>query len=396
VGLPIYLDNLATTRTDPRVVDAMAAWFDRDYGNAASRTHVFGWRAEAAVESARERVAAAIGASPREIVFTSGATESDNLALLGALRALRRAERHAVTVETEHRAVLDPLRALEEEGVRVTRLRVDPQGLLDPAEVARAIGDDTALVSVMAANNEIGVLQPIAEIGRLCRERGVLFHCDAAQALGKLALDVEALGVDLASFSGHKLYGPKGVGALYVRERRPRVKLQPLVHGGGHERGLRSGTLPVPLVVGFGRAVELAGEGLRSESDRVAGLRDRLWARLAAELPGIVRNGDPARCLPGVLSVSFEGVDGPSLLVDLSADLAVSSGAACSSASPEPSHVLAALGRPPALAAATVRFGIGRFNRAEEIERAADCVVTAVLKLRKSGRYPQSLAVRDR
>ncbi len=387
--LPIYLDHHATTPVDPRVVAAMLPLFSEDFGNAASANHLFGWRAEAAVEDARERVAAAIGAEPREIIFTSGATESNCLAILGAarselLRSPARRRDRIVTVATEHPAVLDPCGQLEREGFSVRYLpvdRVDRSGLLDLATLRDAIDERTLLVSVMAANNEIGVLQPLDEIARLCVERGVLLHSDAAQAVGKLPLDVTELPLDLLSVSGHKLYGPKGVGFLYIRSRRPRIRLEPILHGGGHERGLRSGTLPVPLIAGLAQALDLCLAELESESERLRGLRDRLWQRLSSELDGVVLNGCAKRRLPGNLNVSFEGVDGDKLLLALT-DIAVSSGSACSSARPEPSHVLAALGVPEALSRASLRFGLGRGTTEAEIERAADCVVEAVVQQR--------------
>ncbi|MCZ6464716.1 MAG: aminotransferase class V-fold PLP-dependent enzyme [Proteobacteria bacterium] len=381
---PIYLDHQATTPVDPRVLDAMLPFFREDFGNAASRSHVFGWRAEAAVEEARETVAAVIGARPNEVVFTSGATESNNLAIKGAARALRPDRTHLITVATEHHAVLDPVRRLEGEGFQVTVLGVDPDGLVDPTELAAAITERTALVSVMAANNEIGVLQPLAEIGRVCRERGVWLHTDAAQAVGKIPVAVDELGVDLLSISGHKVYGPKGVGALFVRGRRPRVRLEPLFDGGGHERSLRSGTLPVPLIVGLGRALAIAVETMDEECARLAELRERLWKRLSSELGGVRINGHPEKRLAGNLNVSFEGVDGDRLLLALK-DVAVSSGSACTSALPEPSHVLGALRVPPALARASLRFGIGRSNTAEEIDRAAARVVEEVRSQRAAG-----------
>jgi cysteine desulfurase len=388
---PIYLDHFATTPVDPRVLEAMLPWFSRDFGNAASRTHVFGWRAEAAVEQARAEVARALGArEPREIVFTSGATESNNLALQGVARALAARGDHLVTVATEHRAVLDVCRALEREGRRVTVLPVDGGGRVDPDELRRAIEPSTVLVSVMAANNEIGVLQPLAELAAVCRERGVLLHSDAAQAAGKIALDVAALGLDLLSVSGHKVYGPKGVGALYVRSGPPRVRIAPLLHGGGHERGLRSGTLPVPLLVGLGRALALAVAERDAEGARLAGLRDRLWQRLQQGLgEGVVRNGDAVHCLPAALHVSFPGVDAAALLAALP-DVALSTGSACSSASPEPSHVLRALGLPVERVRSGIRFALGRFNTAEEIERAAARVVEEVEKLDAARRSRQS------
>lgn len=378
---PIYLDHHATTPTDPRVVEAMAPYWSEEFGNASSSTHAYGWRAEAAVEDARERLARAIGArEPREIVFTSGTTESDNLALTGVLRASLPARDHVVTTAIEHPAVLDTCRALAGEGVRVTELPVDSDGLLDPAQVARAITPRTALVSVMAANSEIGVLQPLAEIGAVCRERGVLFHTDAAQAVGRIPVDVERWGVDLLSMCAHKCYGPKGVGALYLRARRPRIPIVPLLHGGGHERGLRSGTLPVPLCVGFARAVELCLAELEGEALRLGALRDRLWELLRGA--DARRNGHPTRRLPGNLNVAFPGAPADALLVALR-DVALSTGSACASARGEPSHVLRAIGLEPALARASVRFGLGRGTTSEEIERAAARVIEEVAALRR-------------
>jgi cysteine desulfurase len=364
----------------------MRPYFGDDFGNAASRTHVFGWRAEAAVEAARETLARSIGAkSPSEIVFTSGATESDNLALKGLARATREHRNHIVTVATEHHAVLDPCRALEGEGFALTVLPVGGDGRVDPDQIARAIGPRTALVSVMAANNEIGTLQPLAEIGRICREKGVAFHSDAAQAVGKIPLDVEAVQLDLLSFCAHKLYGPKGVGALYVRARRPRLRIEPLFHGGGHERGLRSGTLPVPLIVGFAKAAELAVAEREGEAAHLGALRERLWYRLRDELDGVRRNGAPDHALPGNLSVCFAGVEAASLMLALP-ELALSSGSACSSATPEPSHVLAALGLGPELVNSALRFGLGRATSSEEIDFAADRVIHEVRRLRSEGR----------
>ena len=374
---PIYLDHHATTPLDPRVLDAMLPFFREDFGNAASKNHVFGWRAEAAVEDARERMAAAIGASAQEIVFTSGATESNNLAIVGAARARRRSSDHIITVATEHPAVLDPCRSLESEGFELSSLGVDRDGLVDPEVIGATIRDRTALVSVMAANNEIGVLQPIAEIARVCRERGVVFHTDAAQAVGKIPIRVDDLQVDLLSFSGHKIYGPKGVGALYVRSGRPRLRLEPILHGGGHERGLRSGTLPVPLIVGMARALELCVEELEQEAARLLELRQRLWKRLATELDGVVLNGHAECRLPGNLNVSFSGVDGDRLLLAMG-NVALSSGSACSSATPGPSHVLEALGVSDALSRSALRFGLGRGNTPDEIDFAADRVISEV------------------
>jgi len=391
--LPIYLDHHATTPVDPRVLDAMLPYFREDFGNPASAGHVFGWRAEAAVEDARERLAAAIGAGEaREVVFTSGTTESDNLALKGVARAQRNRRDHLVTTCIEHPAVLDPCRALQREGFSLTVLPVDGDGLVDPDAVAGAIGERTALVSVMAANGEIGVLEPLAEIGRICRDRGVLFHTDAAQAVGKIPIDVEALGIDLLSMCAHKLYGPKGVGALYVRSRRPRIRLEPLVHGGGHERGWRSGTPPVPLLVGFAKAVDLCLEDLDSEAAHLTGLRQRLWQRLSSELDDVHVNGHPERRLPGNLNVSFGGVEAAQLLLGVT-DVALSTGSACSSADPEPSHVLTALGLPEARVRGAVRFGIGRSNTREEIDWVADRLVAWVRDARekraaRAGRLP--------
>jgi cysteine desulfurase len=386
--LPIYLDHHATTPVDPRVLEAMLPFFGEEYGNPSSQSHVFGWRAEAAVEDARERLARAIGAAdPREIVFTSGTTESDNLALKGVARAGRRRGDHVVTVATEHPAVLDACQALEREGFRVTRLPVDGQGLVDPDAVARAIDARTLLVSVMAANSEIGVLQPLDAIAPVCRARGVPLHSDAAQAVGKIPLDVGALGVDLLSFCAHKLYGPKGVGALYVRRERPRVALEPLLHGGGHELGRRSGTLPVPLIVGFAKAVELCLAQLPDEASRIARLRDELWSRLERELPDLRLNGHPSRRLPGNLNVCFSGIEADALLVSLR-DVALSTGSACASGSGEPSHVLRALGLSDELARSAVRFGIGRANDPEQLAWVGERVVERVRALRAERARP--------
>jgi cysteine desulfurase len=380
--LPIYLDHHATTPLDPHVFDAMRPYFERDFGNAASTTHVFGWRAEAAVENARESLAAGIGArDPREICFTSGSTESDNLALKGAAFGLAAEGDHIVTTRIEHPAVLDACTALERQGRRVTRLAVDAVGRVDPADVARAIDERTVLVSVMAANSEIGVIQPLAEIARVCRERSVLLHSDAAQAVGRIPFDVEELGLDLASFSAHKMYGPKGVGALYVRRRRPRIRLEPLLHGGGHERGLRSGTLPVPLIVGFARALEIALEDRDVEAARLASLRDRLLARLEEGLEGVRLTGPRGPRLPGNLHVCLEGVQADQVLVEMK-DVALSSGSACSSARPEPSHVLQALGLPDRLLRSGLRIGIGRPNTTEEIDWVGERLVQVVRELR--------------
>jgi cysteine desulfurase len=390
---PIYLDNHATTRVDPRVVEAMLPYFTDIYGNAASTSHSFGWQAKEAVDAARETIAAAIGASPRELVFTSGATESNNLAIRGVAERHRRRGNHLVTVETEHRAVLDPIERLGRRGFEVTRLSVEQAGrpragVLDPERVRSALRDETLLVSVMLANNEIGVIQPLADIAAICRQRGVLVHCDATQAVGKIPIDVLELGIDLMSFSAHKLYGPKGVGALWVRRGPPPVRLEPQIAGGGHEGGLRSGTLDVPGIVGFARAVELCIEEMPRETPRLAGLRDRLWQGLAAELEGVSLNG-PALELPGIrlannLNVSFDYVSGEALLMNMK-DVAVSSGSACSSANPEPSHVLKALGLSDDATRGSLRFGLGRFNTATEIETAIESVAGVVRRLRKLG-----------
>jgi cysteine desulfurase len=357
----------------------MAPYWSEDYGNAASRAHWYGWRAEAAVEQARESLARALGATPREIVWTSGATEADNLAVLGVARA--RGRGHVVASAIEHPAVLDPVAQLAREGFETTLLPVDAEGRVRPDDLAGALRDDTVLVSVMAANNEIGTLQPLAELSALCHERGVPFHTDAAQALGRISFDVDAVGADLVSVCAHKLHGPKGVGALYVRRRRPRVRIEPLLHGGGHERGLRAGTLPVPLVVGFARAVALCLEDLEGEAARLRGLRDRLRAALEKDLGGVHLNGHPEQRLPGNLNVAFDDVDADRLLLGLP-DVALSTGSACSSADPRPSHVLLALGLSEARVRSSVRFGIGRFNDAGEIDRVAARVAEEVRRAR--------------
>ncbi len=384
--LPIYLDHHATTPVDPRVVDAMAPYWSEDFGNASSAGHAFGWRAEEAVAIARERLASAIGASDAsEVVFTSGTTESDNLALIGLARGQRGSRDHLITSAVEHPAVLDSCRFLVAEGFSQTILPVDSEGLVDPAAVEAAITDRTLAVSIMAANSEIGTLQPIEEIGRICRERGVLLHTDAAQAVGKIPVDVQRWGVDLLSMCAHKLYGPKGVGALYIRKRRPRIVLKPLMHGGGHERELRPGTLPVPLIVGFARAVELCLTDLEAEAARLTLLRDALWKRLSSALEGVTCNGPRERRLPGNLNVSFAGVSAEQLLVALP-DVALSTGSACASGSGEPSHVLEAIGLPEEVARSSLRFGIGRSNDAEQIEWVAKRLVEAVAVLRAQRR----------
>jgi cysteine desulfurase len=408
VSLPIYLDNHATTRVDPRVVAAMLPYFGEIYGNAGSIGHSFGEEAKAAVDSARETIAAAIGAAPREIVFTSGATESNNLAIRGLTERERRKGNHLVSVATEHKAVLDPLRRLARRGFRVTLLPVEQQpspraGWLDPQQVADALDDDTLLVSVMLANNEIGILQPIAEIAAICRERGVPLHCDATQAVGKLPVNVAELGIDLLSFSAHKIYGPKGVGALYVR-RSPvsaggasiakaagPIRLEALLDGGGQEFGLRSGTLNVPGIVGLAEALKLALAEMSTESPRLAQLRQRLWEGILTNVPDAILNGpafgpeqdySTASRLPGNLNVAFPGVNGEALMMSMKT-IAVSSGSACTSANPEPSHVLLALGLGEDLTRASLRFGLGRFNTEEEIDFAVHAVAENVVRLRK-------------
>ena len=373
---PIYLDYHATTPVDPRVLAAMLPYFSEHFGNAASRTHAFGLRAEAAVSAAREVVAEGLGAEPREIVFTSGATESNNLALLGAAHAGRARGEHVVTSSIEHRAVLDPCRALEREGFRVTYLPPDPFGATVPSAVAAALTDRTILVSLSAANNEIGTLNALREIGRICRERGVLFHTDAAQAFGKIPIAVHDAGIDLLSLSAHKICGPKGAGALYVRVLNPKVRLEPVLFGGGHERGLRPGTLDVPALVGFGAAVRLALAEREDEQARVRALRDRLEARFLAEVPGAFVNGHPTERLAGNLNVGFPGLRADDLMMDVR-DVAVSAGSACTSASPEPSHVLRGIGRSAEEAASSIRFGLGRFTTSEEVETAAERFVAA-------------------
>jgi cysteine desulfurase len=377
---PIYLDYHATTPVDPEVLAQMVPWFSERFGNAASRQYRYGWEAQAAVDKARAQVAQLIGADARDIVFTSGATESNNLALKGLAEAYRERGAHFVSVVTEHKSVLDTLKRLEREGCEVTWLPVDGDGLIDLDALRRAVTSRTVAVSVMAANNETGVLMPLEEIAAIAHEQGALLHTDAVQAAGKVPFDVERLGVDLASVTAHKLYGPKGVGALYVRRRPRRVTLTSLLDGGGHERGMRSGTLNVPGIVGFGAAAALAAEKLEPESARLQALRDRLLAQLTARVPDLVVNGSLAARLPGNLNVSFPGVDGEALLVSLCDEIAISSGAACTAA--EPSHVLTAMGRKKDLALATLRFGLGRWTTEEDVEVAADRVADVVGRLR--------------
>jgi cysteine desulfurase len=380
---PIYLDYHATTPVDPRALEAMLPYFSEHFGNAASKTHPFGWKADDAVEAARRQVAALIGASAKEIVFTSGATESNNLAVKGVAHAFRSRGNHIVTLTTEHKAVLDSCHHLEQEGFAVTYLGVGRDGIVDLDALRGAITDRTVLVSVMTANNEIGVLQPIAEIGAIARERGVLVHTDAVQAIGKVAFDVSKLPVDLASMTAHKMYGPKGVGALYVRRGEVKLELEPLIDGGGHERGLRSGTLNVPGIVGFGKAAEIARTEMAAESPRLAVLRDRLLAALRAEVSDLHVNGSLAARLPHNLNVSIPGVPGESLLLGID-DICVSAGSACSSGSEEPPYVLKALGLDSDLARASVRFGLGRYTTEEEIDYTAGKVAAVVRQLRRS------------
>jgi cysteine desulfurase len=382
---PIYLDNQATTRVDPRVLQAMLPYFTEHFGNPHSTSHSYGHIAAAAVEEARAEIAGLIHADPREIVFTSGATEANNLAIKGAAhfaRAHRQTERvrdHFVTLTTEHKCVLESCAQLEREGFLVTYVPVEPSGLVALDKLEAALTDRTLLVSVLAAHNEIGVIQPLAEIGALCRARGVLFHTDAAQAAGKISLDVEAMHIDLMSISGHKLYGPKGVGVLYVR-RRPRVRLLPLIDGGGQERGLRSGTLPTPLCVGLGRASAIAAEEMAAEAARLRQLRDRLHRGLARRIPELALNGDAERRLPGNLNLSFPGIEAPSL-IEACPSIAISTGSACTSAKVEPSYVLRALGLSDEVANSAIRIGLGRFNTAAEVDFAVDALAAAATRL---------------
>ncbi len=381
--IPVYLDNHSTTALDPRVLDAMLPYFTEKFGNAASRNHCFGWEAEAAVDEAREQISRLVRASsPKEIIFTSGATESDNLAIKGVAEAYKEKGNHIITCVTEHRAVLDNCKVLERRGYGVTYLPVDVHGLLDIERLCAAITERTILISIMAANNEIGTIHPVKEIGRIAKQRGIVFHCDGAQAVGKILMDVEEMGVDLLSISAHKMYGPKGVGALYVRSKRPKVRLNPIIDGGGHERGLRSGTLNVPGIVGFGKACEIAGRELSEETSRLIDLREGLKNGILSRLDEVYVNGHPAQRLPGNMNISFAYVEGESLLMALK-DIALSSGSACTSASLEPSHVLRALGLEENLVHSSIRFGLGRFNTAEEVDYTVDRMVEEVSRLRK-------------
>jgi cysteine desulfurase len=379
---PIYLDYAATCPVDQRVLDAMLPYFTEVYGNAASRTHSFGWAAEEAVDLARREIAQTINADAKEITFTSGATESDNLALKGVAEFSREKGNHIITVVTEHKAILDSAKYLERNGCEVTYLGVDHDGLISLDELSNAITDRTILVSVMHANNETGVLQPIADIGKLCHERKVLFHTDAVQSFGKVPIDVQAMNIDLMSLSGHKIYGPKGVGALYVRRRKPRVRITPQIHGGGHERGNRSGTLNVPGIVGFGTAARIAREAMATESARITELREYLRNRLTDEVPNVKLNGSLEHRVPGTLNMSFEYIEGESLLMGLK-DIAVSSGSACTSASLEPSYVLRAMGLDDELAHSSLRITVGRFTTKEELDHVVERIKDVVARLRE-------------
>jgi len=380
--LPVYLDNNATTQCDPRVVDAMIPYFTQHFGNAASRNHPFGWVAEEAVEYAREQVAQLIGADPKEIIFTSGATEADNLAIKGVFEMYAGKGNHVITVATEHKAVLDTCKHLEKAGAEVTWLGVQPNGIINLSEVEAAIKPSTVLIAVMYANNETGVLQPVQQISDIARKHGVLFFTDAVQAVGKVPVNVEADGIDILSMTAHKLYGPKGVGALYVRRRNPRVRLTAQMDGGGHERGLRSGTLNVPAIVGFGKAAELARLGMDQDAVRLRYLRDRLEQELL-KLNEVYVNGDREHRLPHVTNLSFKYVEGEALLMGFNKNIALSSGSACTSASIEPSYVLKALGLDDDLAHSSLRFGLGRFTTAEQIDYAIAQVKDSVMKLRE-------------
>jgi cysteine desulfurase len=380
---PIYMDNHATTPMDKRVLEAMLPYFTQDFGNAASRTHAYGWHAEAAVEDARETIADYLGAeSGKEIVFTSGATESDNLAIKGVAEYYKGKGNHIITTTIEHKAVLDSCKRLEKEGYTVTYVNAGPDGLVNPADIEKAITDKTILVSVMLANNEVGTIQPIAEIGAITRARGVLLHCDAVQGFGKTPFDVRAMNVDLASLTAHKIYGPKGVGALYVRRSKPRVRLVAQMDGGGHERGNRSGTLNVPGIVGFAKAVQIFKQEGVAEADRIRALRDRLHGKINKELDSVFLNGHPEKRLPGNLNLSFSFVEGEGLMMAIK-DVAVSSGSACTSASLEPSYVLRSMGLDEELAHSSIRFGLGRFNTEEEVDYVAELVIAKVKRLRE-------------
>lgn len=380
---PIFMDNHSTTPMDPRVLEAMLPYFVEKFGNSASRNHAFGWEAEEAVENARKQIARLIHADSKEIVFTSGATESDNLAIKGVVEMYHEKGEHIITSSTEHRAVLDTCKALESKrGIKVTYLPVDKTGMVSPEDVRNAITEKTILITIMMANNEIGTINPIKAIGKVAKEKGILFHCDATQGVGKIPVDVQEMGIDLMSFSAHKLYGPKGVGALYVRKKAPRVRIAAQMDGGGHERGMRSGTLPVPLIVGFGKAVELCEQEMPPESKRLSAMRDRLQAGITSKLEEVYLNGHPTERLPNNLNLSFAYVEGESLLMGLK-EIALSSGSACTSATLEPSYVLRALGVGSDLAHSSIRFGLGRFNSEEEVDYVAKRIIEVVTKLRE-------------
>lgn len=379
---PIFMDNHSTTPMDPRVLEAMLPYFVEKFGNAASRNHAFGWEAEKAVDQAREQIAHLIHCDPKEIIFTSGATESDNLALKGVAEMYREKGNHIITVVTEHKAVLDTCKRLEKAGYQVTYLPVKTDGMVDLDALKSAITDKTILISVMMANNEIGVIQPVAEIGKIAKERGVIFHCDAAQGVGKIPVDVQAMGIDVMALSAHKMYGPKGIGALYVRKKNPRVRIAPIIDGGGHERGMRSGTLNVPGIVGFGKACELSDKEMVEESARLTQLRERLREGILKGLDEVYLNGDPSQRLPGNLNMSFAYVEGESLLMGLK-EIALSSGSACTTATLEPSYVLRSLGVGSDLAHSSLRFGLGRFNTDEEVDYVVQRVVETVRRLRE-------------
>ncbi|KAJ6796637.1 putative cysteine desulfurase, mitochondrial [Iris pallida] len=380
-GRPLYLDMQATTPVDPRVLDSMLPFYLHRFGNPHSRTHLFGWESDAAVEHARSQVASIISANPKEIFFTSGATESNNISVKGVMHFYRDKKKHVVTTQTEHKCVLDSCRHLQQEGFDITYLPVKPDGLVDLEQLAASIRPDTGLVSVMAVNNEIGVVQPLEEIGRICKDKGVPFHTDAAQAVGKIHIDVEKMGIGLMSISGHKIYGPKGVGALYLR-RRPRIRVEPQMSGGGQERGIRSGTVPTPLAVGLGAACEIAQKEMEYDNRRISALQDRLFNGICSRIDGVVVNGSVEHRYAGNLNLSFAYVEGESLLMGLK-EVAVSSGSACTSASLEPSYVLRALGVEEDMAHTSIRFGIGRFTTEEEIDRAVELTVRQVEKLRE-------------
>ena len=378
----IYMDSHSTTPVDPRVLETMIPYFTEKFGNSASRNHAFGFEAEAAIETARKQIAQLIHADPKEIIFTSGATESNNLALKGVSEMYAEKGNHIITTMTEHRAIIDSAKALEKRGHSVTYLSVDKDGLVNPDDVRNAITDKTILISIMLANNEIGTINPIGEIGKIAKENGILFHCDATQGVGKILVDVSTLGVDLMSFSAHKIYGPKGVGALYLRRKAPRARVTSMMDGGGHERGFRSGTLPVPLIVGFGKACEICEQEMESEATRLSALRDRLHTGITKALDEVYLNGHPTKRLPHNLNISFAYVEGEAMLMGIN-DIALSSGSACTSATLEPSYVLRALGVGSDLAHSSIRFGLGRFNTEDEVDYVIERVIETVNRLRE-------------